>query len=288
MVSKVFIMKSILYATDYSQYSVAALKYAHSISEKFDAQLFVMHVFDTPLSLASPTSITYNRKESQRFLDHQTRLENFCVQHLGDEYGQAHPRILVAEDGSVVNGILEKALESNADLIVIGTKGASPIREYFLGSTTKGLIGQSTCPVLAVPAHSRPEMMRTFVYASDFEQADILAIQQLLKIASGYEAHIKVVHITNKHEYAGDQQMEWFKEMLREKVAYDKMDFELIFSDQIMVDLKRYLKSEGVDLLVMLERKEDGFLSNIFEGDLVKKMGTKTPVPLLSYRRESL
>ncbi len=277
------IVKNILYATDYSQHSVAALQYAYSFSQKFDAQLVIVHVFDLPVIPASPVSVTYLKKESRSILDHQARLKNFCEVHLGDAYDPNRIRITVDEDGSVVSGILNKAMEYNADLIVVGTRGSSPVREFILGSTSKGLVGQAISPVLAVPPYSKPEMLKTIAYATDFEEADIAAIQKLIKIAAAYRAHIQVVHISNKNEYAGDQQMEWFKEMLQEKAEYEKMEFELIFSEQIAMELNRYLIAAEADLLVMLERKGDSLLSKIFEGDMVKKMGETITIPLLSY-----
>lgn len=42
-------MKTIVYATDYSKNSVAALKYAQKLSAMVDARLVVMHVFGHPI-----------------------------------------------------------------------------------------------------------------------------------------------------------------------------------------------------------------------------------------------
>ncbi|WNH13073.1 universal stress protein [Thalassobellus suaedae] len=44
-------MKTILYATDYSENSELALKYAHNMSVKMKAKLLVIHVFDNPTFL---------------------------------------------------------------------------------------------------------------------------------------------------------------------------------------------------------------------------------------------
>ncbi len=44
-------MKTILYATDYSENSVAALKYAHKMSEQLETRLVIAHVFDYPTVL---------------------------------------------------------------------------------------------------------------------------------------------------------------------------------------------------------------------------------------------
>lgn len=276
-------MKTILYATDYSENSIAALHYAHTFAKAFNAQLVVMHVFDIPISLVSTVSMSYIKKERKRFAEHQVNLESFCIQHLGDPLKETDIKFVVDEDGSVVSGIQEKALEANANIIILGAKGESALKDFFLGTTAEGLLNKAPCPVLTVPRGASPEKIKMMVYATDFEQADIFALKKLSKIASTFNATINVIHITTKKEYAGDQQMEWFKEMLQEKVHYDKIVFNLIYSDDVQLELNAYLQHSKADLLAMLERKEGGFFQTFFKGDLVRNMEKNTNIPLLSY-----
>ncbi len=276
-------MKTILYATDYSQNSVSALRIAYQFAEKFSTKLIVMHVFDIPIALASPVSITYMNKEKRRFVENREKLKTFCTEHLGDSWENSDINFVVDEDDSVPNGILEKALKFDVNLIVVGSKGASPIKEFFLGSTTKALIRKAPCPLLAVPANSRVIHLKKMVYATDFEQADIFAINKLVEIAKKFDAEIRVLHITTQKEYAGEEQMEWFKEMLKEKVAYAKLEFDLIFSNTVFDELIWHLEDTEADLLAMLERKHSTLYQKYLQADLVKKMVNDIDVPLLSF-----
>jgi nucleotide-binding universal stress UspA family protein len=281
-------MKTILYATDYSQNSIAALRLANVMAKKFEAKLIIMHVFDVPISLASPVSMTYLKKEKRLFVEHTAKLKSFCAEHLNDTLDKSVITFVVDEDGSVHNGILEKAFTFDADLLVVGTKGASPIKEFILGSTPKALIRKSSCPVLAVPAKSDVTSFKKMVYATDFEQADIFAIKRLVKIARKFDAEIRVIHITTEKEYAGKDQMEWFKEMLQEKVAYDNLEFDLIFSDTIFEELVKYLGDSEADTLAMLERKESTFYQKYVQTDMVTKMVKNIDIPLFSYSAVAL
>lgn len=281
-------MKTILYATDYSQNSVTALHFAHSIGGKLKAQLIVMHVFDIPISLVSPASISYIRKRKKLFVDHRVKLENFCSDHLGNKLHGTDIKIVVDEDGSVTEGIVKRAIKYNADLVVVGTKGASVVREFILGSTAKALIRKAPCTVLTVPEKSVAPKFGTMVYASDFEQADIFAIRKMITIAKPFRATIKVVHIITRKEYSGDQQMVWFKEMLKQKVEYNKIEFNLIYSDTILIGLKTFLKDTEADVLAMLERGDQGIFSKLFHGDLVTKMESDISIPLLSFTIDGL
>jgi nucleotide-binding universal stress UspA family protein len=276
-------MKTILYATDYSQNSVNALIMAHTMAKKLNCKLIVMHVFDDPVALAGSVSITYLKKEKKLFKEHTMRLRNFYSEHLGIPVNETDVQIEVAENDSAVAALLENAARFDADLLVIGTKGASRFKEIFLGSTTKALIKKAPCPVMAVPHTYASETIKTIIYATDFEEADIFAIKKLTAIAKPFNAAIKVVHVTNKTEYAGDQQMEWFKDMLGQKVSTENMAFEVVVSDEIFTAIYAYVLKTGADILVMLERSEKGIYHQLFHGDLVARMESKILVPLLSF-----
>ena len=278
-------MKTILYATDYSENSVAALKYAHNLTEQMGIRLVVTHVFDYPTVLGSEAlSEPFPQLEKDAFKTHRAKLEVFYEEHLGSGWKASNVQLQAVENKSVIKGILSTAEEWHAQMIVVGTKGGSALREIIMGSTTKQLIEVAPCPVMAIPADASHTTFKTIVYATDFEEEDVYAIRKLSEMAKRFDAEIKIVHISTKEEYKGEMQMEWFKEMLREKVAYDKMEFKLLFSDDIFESLRIYLGDVNADLMVMLEREEKSLFKKWFHRDLVKKMESYGRVPLLSFR----
>lgn len=280
-------MKTILYATDYSPNSATALRLSHLMAKKFNAKLIVMHVFDIPIAL-STVSVSHIKKEKRLLYENHSKLKAFCTRQLGIIWEECNIDLEVMENVSVTEGILEKAVKFGVDLIIVGTKGVSAIKEFLLGSTTSALIKKASCPVLAVPAMSPLENFKTMVYATDFEQADIFAINRLVKIAKKFNSKISIVHISTNGEYAGDQQMEWFKEMLIQKVPYDKMEFDQILDDNIFEALNRYLEKSNAGLLAMLERKDGSFSQRFLKTDKVKKMVSGITIPLISFNIGSL
>ncbi len=281
-------MNTILYATDYSEDSATALKISHLLAKKFGSKLFIMHVFDVPLSLASPVSVSYMNKEKRLIVENRSKLKEFCTEHLGDAWQENNTNFVVDEDGSAADCILEKAIKYNVDLIIVGTKGASRVKEFFLGSTTKALIKKAPCAVLAVPEMHNIGTFETIAYATDFEQADIFAIRRLIPMAKLFNSQIRLVHITTPNEYAGEQQMEWFKDMLQQKVEYDNLEFDLILSDNVFKELQEYLNKKNAAMLAMLERKNNNFFEKYIQQDMVKKMVSDITVPLLSFNVSGL
>ena len=275
-------MKSLLYATDYSPNSVPALKFAWNLSRKLDVPLYVMHVFDINATFISTVSIAYARMEEAAFLKNAERLREFCLEHLSMEPDQKKLITIVSENSMASVSILEKADEYGVGMIFAGKTGSSIMRDLFIGSTATGLIEKSHIPVMLLPGQHEYGPIETIVYATAFEQADIFAIRDITHWASLFGAEIRIFHVSTKDEYAGEDQMEWFKEMLAQKVNYPKLNFELRFADDIYTALSDYLREVKADLLAMLEREENHLLSGIWHRDLVKKMKGESNLPLLS------
>jgi len=278
-------MKTIIHATDYSENAVAALKYAHSLSSTLNTQLLVIHIFDIPTTMSTELKEPYYHLEKDTFTMHYKKLKEFCIEHLGDDLDSMNVKVEAIEDKSVVNGIISKINELNAYLVVTGTKGKSAVKEFIMGNTTKHLIEKSPCPIFSIPIGASHSNIETIVYASDFEDRDVDAIEKLVKIAKPFNANIKLVHISKSKEYDGKTLMEWFKETLREKVSYKKINFKLLYADDIFNTLRVYLIDVEADLVVMMERKKGGLLKELMHKDLVKRMESYGQIPLLSFNK---
>ena len=278
-------MKAIVYATDYSENSAAALKYAHALSMQLGTHLVITHSFDYPTVLGTEgLDEPFPHLEETAFKNNRAKLEKFCEEHLGSDWNHPNIQLEAVENKSVLKGIISVAEEWHAYLIIIGMKGGSTLREIVMGSTTKHLIEKAPCPILAIPADASHMPIKTIVYATDFEEEDVYAIRKLVEMAKQFNAKIKVVHISTKEEYKGEMQMEWFKEMLKEKVTYERMDFELLFTEDVFNALRIYIGNTNADLMVMLEREHKSIIKKWFHRDLVKKMESYGRVPLLSFR----
>ncbi len=279
-------MKTIIYATDCTRHATPALRYAYYLSEALDANLIVLSVFDLPpiavSTIRTPVQLKKMAAEEQMMV-----LHNYCSRYLKDRMGP-HIALDVIESPSISEGILKRTREQKADLLILGMKDEHTLRGYFSGNIASAILKESPCPVLMVPNAYRYRKLKTLVYATDFEERDIQAIKNLVILAAPYEAEIRVVHIPTQEEYAGMQQMEWFKELLDQAVDYPNIGFHMVFADNIQDGLSMYSQDVKADLLAMLER-ENGrpFFSKLFHRDRVKAMESRSNIPLLSFNGRS-
>jgi len=264
---------------------VAALQYAHKMSEQLETRLVIAHVFEYPTILGMEgLDKPFPHQEKDAFKHHRSKLEKFCTEHMGSTWKMPNIQLEALKNKSVLDGIIATADEWHAYLIVVGVKGESGIREVIMGSTTKQLNEKAPCPIMAIPSDASYNPIKTIVYGTDFENEDIYAIRKLVEMADQFDADIKVVHITTKKDLAKANHMEVFKNMLLQKVQYEHMEFVHLVSQNIFDALKKYLREVEADLVVLLERTKRGVFKKWFHRDLVKKMESYGNIPLLSFR----
>ena len=146
----------ILYPTDFSEYSLAALPYAIGLAQQNNAKLFCLHVVELAheeyllneymVPLSTPHVPEYKVLKAAR-----ARLERFVTENLS-EIDNVTPRVLV---GVPFVEIIRYAREQSIDLIVIGTHGHSALATMLLGSVAEKVIRKAPCPVLSIrhPQH---------------------------------------------------------------------------------------------------------------------------------------
>ena len=269
-------MKKILYTTDYSLNSVAALKFAYSLGKITNTDVIALHVTNTP---QSETSFHKNSIRTK----HQKKLENFCSEHLGDSYNNLELSAAVIKGDNVPQAILNFSRDMNIFMLVMGACGTGTLAELILGSTTKAMLDISTFPVLAVPSDYEFKGLNKVMYSCLFQDEDVHNIADLVDIVAPLNVEIEIVHVTHKDELTVKANLEKFKAKVNEIIDYKNISYKLVFSDNVFESLRASLEEIQPDMLVMLERKTKPELSNILYRDKVKRMQSCTKVPLLSY-----
>ena len=150
-----FPLKRIVCPTDFSEPSLQGLHDAIELAEKFDADLTIVHVIESPSwsGLAySPTG--YNPPDVTQSLKEEATKN---LDKLQSERIPEHvPCRLLILDGKPADQIVRFSAEQSANLIVIATHGYSGFHRFVFGSVTERVVRTAPCPVLTIrPQESR-------------------------------------------------------------------------------------------------------------------------------------
>jgi nucleotide-binding universal stress UspA family protein len=83
-------------------------------------------------------------------LEHRKSGEKILSEGRKKAYAEGVPFETQLKEGHVVEGIVKATRNGNFDLIVMGARGLSKLKELFLGSVSHGLILHAPCAVLIV------------------------------------------------------------------------------------------------------------------------------------------
>jgi nucleotide-binding universal stress UspA family protein len=141
-------IKTILFATDFSESSDYAFQYAYSLAKKFNARLAVMHVINEPVDLRGfyVPHISFEKLEEEIEEGAQKMMEKFCRTHIRD-YDNYESFIV---PGIPYDEIIKKADEITADLIIMGTHGRTGLDHVLFGSTAEKVVRKSPTPVMTI------------------------------------------------------------------------------------------------------------------------------------------
>jgi nucleotide-binding universal stress UspA family protein len=97
--------------------------------------------------------------------------------------------------------IVSKAQELNCDLIIMGTKGATGLSQFFIGSVTATVIRKSDVSVLAIPENFTFEKLDKIVFATDYEGiSNKKTLQPLFELARMFDAKVMMFHAIEAKE----------------------------------------------------------------------------------------
>lgn len=140
--------KLVVFPTDFSKISLAALPWATRMARLMEAEIHVLYVVEEPHIYATldmgPVPIPSGEELASSA---RTRLEAFLREHAGEVGHHPVGKVLI---GRPADEIVGYAAEHGAELIVMTTHGYSGVKNVLLGSTTESVLRHASCPVLSV------------------------------------------------------------------------------------------------------------------------------------------
>ncbi len=180
---------------------------------------------------------------------------------------------------STVNNV---ATDDDIDLVVMGTKGASGLNEFLLGSNTEKVIRTAPCPVLAIPEHAKRFEPKVVLVPSTLKEDQNTVFEYLTHWERTYGFLVKVLYINNPSGLPTDGSAEARKNRLTEAAGLKKTDVILTagsFSegDSILAAAEQC----NADMIVMGTHQRQG-LSQMLFGSITADTVNHSHIPVLA------
>lgn len=264
-------MKKILVPTDFSENADKALDFALSLAHKFNAQLRLIHTYNTSAPAGHMGSINRvikedREKEMTAFVKATKESISFDLDMKGR-----------CRKGYPIELIENEAERIDADLIVMGTLGASNLGKQMMGSTASKLIKHTQFPVLAIPKNTQYADINNIVVAVDALTMSVLnTLNPMISLAQKSNLNIELVHVSNQQIHTDiDPTIKEYLDGLAVPFNYTKIQ-----SDQIMESILEFAHEKGNSVLCLVSRQR-GWFENLFHTSVSQKVALQSDLPLL-------
>jgi len=272
-------MKKIFVATDFSAVSENAVHYAATLAKDFQSMLTIVHVYESPMFYTA--EMPYTAMEAAEKMA-QSDAESKMLKLL-HSVATAFPELNIKHiirKGISADAISEEADSNGADLLVSGSTGAGMIERTLVGSTTTALINKSKCHVLIVPENARYKGIHQLIYATDLNEKNIAAINDLIPVAEKTNAEIVFLFVDNKIHTDSEEISEEMALKIRNLVKYPKTSGYVCTDADIMNGIHIFINKMKADMVVMLTHPRS-FPRMLWDKSLTKKFSYHPEIPLL-------
>lgn len=194
--SKRIALTNILFATDFSPCSNAALTYALAIASQYGAKLYGAHILPSGdyVFVAPDAWPGYAQQEEELQREAAARLE---------EQIRGVPHEVLSGVGAVWNVLSRLIGEHEIDLLVVGTHGRTGARKLLMGSVAERIFRQAACPVLSVGPNvsCKPAgeiHFQNILIATDFGEESLAALPYAISLAEEDQAQLTLLHVVRE------------------------------------------------------------------------------------------
>lgn len=277
--------KRIILPTDFSKNAWNAIDYALTLFNGTPCDFFVLHSYQvgasglsTKMAGANGTRL-YNLMKEQSERNLQRELERIKSFDKNPEHTFTTKSIM----DTLVNAIGKTVYQEEIDYIIMGTKGASGLKEVFMGSNTYNIIKEMDfCPVIAVPEDYRPDgKVDSILLATGYEHLfENYELKPLLNIVKGFNAKLWIAHVGSLVDFTSEQKTS--KKTLEKRLKSINYEFVEVEKDVSVNNTIQGLIQEDRDIdMVAMINQDHSFFERLTRESVIKKVTLNTKVPFL-------
>ena len=196
-------MQKILVPCDFSDQALSAFRFALDMSKQSAKEVHLLHVIELPVmhdTLLMPT------------LSFEATLLKELQENAEDQFGRIKKEFASGQEvitkitfGNTSMMILDYIDEAAIELVVMGTKGASGLRELLIGSNAEKIVRSAPCPVITVRADCAFHAIKNIVFPNSLEDNQDDLVAHVKTLQAFFKATLHIVWVNTPGNFMGDR-----------------------------------------------------------------------------------
>lgn len=274
-------MKKILLPTDFSKASINAMEYAVQLFKNEKCTFYVLNTYE-PVALY--TSTTYGNDPGldleigELFKKKSKKQVQKVIDEVSSKYEDEHHHYKGISTFNMLSIEVNQLVKDyDIELIIMGTNGATGLKEVFIGSQTMHVIKNAKVPVIGVPQGYRFKQPKEILFTTDYQTNENHIGMELLEDICN--KNISRLIFLNAYEGSSlTQQQVANMESLDVFFKRDAHLTQIAKGMDVLEAMEDFQSRHGIDLLVLVHNKHN-FFENLLFKPVVKKVVHHSDVP---------
>lgn len=289
------LIRKILVPVDFSVPSQNAARFAVMLAAKLDAEVKLLHVFNSPVvdmipftdvaSIQIDFDMNYNllyRNAKDKLSQFYLNLAEFAKQTGAEKV----PIGYTLREGYASYGIIETSKKYKPGIIIMGTKGEGYRSTELVGSVANEVSEQTRLPLLVIPEKAvlkGVNEVKNVLYATNFDETDFVSVRKLLRILSPFNIQLHLVHVS------GNPESSVIKAQCRALLDYFSVispnmlvEYSVMRDKDVARAFMDVIREKNISLVALTSIKRS-ILYKLFNPSLSKKMLYQSDVPVLLF-----
>jgi nucleotide-binding universal stress UspA family protein len=274
-------MKRLLLPTDFSENAYNAIKYAVQMLKEEVCEFYILHTY-TPVMVSAGSMLdSYSALTMQKVAQDnaQKRLDKLEKRIIQEFPNNNHTFISKASFNMLIGEMRDLVEDHKIDFVVMGTQGASGIKEVFLGTHTTYAIKKLKCPVLAVPSNFEYEVPKEILFPTDYKLDK--TNKHLTMLRELCEHHGSRLHILNAYYGTPLSEVQLDNKVFLDTYFINNAHlFHIAEETDVLGAVDKFQIKSKINFIVMIHNKHS-FLENLLFKPVINQVVYHTNVPFL-------
>jgi len=275
-------MKKILVPTDFSPQAENALKVAVQMAQRFDSEIFLLHMLELPTGNIDPVSGS-NTNELPEALFFLKLAKKRFKELLSQDYLKGVKVHETVEFHQAFEGIMEISQKHSCDIIIMGSNGSTGLKEIFIGSNAEKVVRNSTIPVMIIK-NDRPDFeVNNLVFATDCKLENKHTLGKVKKFAEKIDANLHLVYINTANNFVIEEKAQKYLEDFVK--GADLKNYTLNIYNDVTVEegILNFATSINAELISISTHGRKG-LDHFFNGSISEDLVNHANMPIVTFK----
>jgi nucleotide-binding universal stress UspA family protein len=190
----------ILIPTDFSVQAEFAYLMVKNLGSKLPVDIHFLHVLNVPdtVTMDGQGSIQTCGEIDVRYVEQQRDIALRKLANLKTLYGQDIETHLAL--GKTIDTVVGVAASHGFDMVVMGTKGASGIRDIVSGTDTQMIVRRSQVPVLSLMCDRSDLQIQNLLLVHDFSENGNQDMKLMHRILAAFGAKVHLMQVASSKD----------------------------------------------------------------------------------------